>query len=101
MGMQVWQATITPRSTSTDSFATTVNQTPLNAAVLTEVNDYIRTLPSPLAGVIEASDAASSARNSGLWKVTGAAQYATSDGLHPSTDMHVAIAGLVPTDWTA
>jgi len=43
------------------------------------LNDWIRTIPSPLAGYFETADAAETARNSGIWK-TG---YST-DGLHPS-----------------
>ena len=46
----------------------------------------------PLTGYIEIADAAESARNSGKWKVTGAAGYATADGIHPSAAMHTLMA---------
>lgn len=79
-GLRVWQTTITPRSTSTDSWATVENQTALNMPGRGTLNDYIRTIPSPLTGIVEIADVVESARNSGKWK----AAY-TADGLHPAT----------------
>lgn len=91
-GVPVVQCTLTPSTTSTDSWATTTNQTVTsNETKRTQLNDWIRSLPSPISGYIEIADIAETARNSGLWKVTGAANYATSDGLHPSTAMHTLI----------
>lgn len=81
-GIKVFQTTITPQTTSTDSWATTANQT-INSAkntVRVTVNDWIRTVPAPLAGYFDAADAAESARNSGLWNPGF-----TPDGIHPNT----------------
>lgn len=97
-GIKVYQTTVTPNVTTTDSYATLANQTPVASnAVRIQLNDWIRTTPSPLSGYIETADAVESARNSGKWKVNGSANYATADGLHPSATMHTAMAATMPT----
>lgn len=82
--IKVWACTLTPNTTSTDSWATTTNQTLANAAqntVRVAYNDWLRTIPSPLlSGIIETADTCESSRNSGLWKPSH-----TSDGLHPNS----------------
>lgn len=104
-GAKVFQTTITPNSTSTDSWATTGNQTTTawNSERIA-LNDWLRagapinsttrapvaigtggallagSIGHPLTGYFEAADIAESARNSGIWK----AGY-TADGTHPST----------------
>jgi lysophospholipase L1-like esterase len=82
MGIKVWQTTITPESTSSDSWATVNNQTAVAYSIASRltVNTWIRTTPSPLSGYIELADTVESARDSGKWK----AGY-TSDGLHPNS----------------
>jgi hypothetical protein len=94
-GMRVIQTTVTPKTTSTDGWRTTTNQTTANAGqetVRTGLNDWLRdgapvTSSSvltpiavgatglrmsqtghPLFGIWDVADAAESARNSGLWK---------------------------------
>jgi len=95
-GIDVWAATLTPSTTSTDSWATVANQTVGSwEAVRTGYNDWVRSLPAPLKGVIEVADTVESARNSGKWKVTGSAFGYTPDGLHPNTTGHTAMAGAV------
>lgn len=97
MGVKVHGATLTPYTTSTDSWATTANQTvTANEAVRVAYNDWLRTMPLNIASVIEAADIAETSRNSGKWKVTGAANYATGDGVHPSSAMHVLMGAAVP-----
>lgn len=107
IGLRVIQTTITPVSTSTDSWATVANQTPhANNAARTATNDWIRggapidssDVPvavgtpgakvaggagHPLYGYYEVADTVESARNSGKWKATTGAF--TSDGTHPTT----------------
>jgi lysophospholipase L1-like esterase len=90
MGIRVWACTITPSTTSTDSWATVGNQTDIRPNINT-VNDWIRTLPAPLVGVIDVSDAVSSARNSGRWKAGF-----TSDGLHPNLTGQVPLQTIIP-----
>lgn len=97
-GLKVYQTTITPRTTSTDAWATVANQTPINAHTAggntsqrSQLNDWIRSKPSAdLDGFIEIADLTESARNSGLWKVG-----TTPDGIHPNTATHQAMADLV------
>ena len=114
-GQRVIQTTITPNTTSTDSWATTGNQTVANAGVESNrvsLNNWIRagapivggtavapgtsgaTLAGqaghPLYGYWEITDEVETARNSGIWK----AGY-TTDGLHPNTaGINAAAAGV-------
>lgn len=90
-GLKVYQTTITPRTSSTDSWATTTNQT-VNSkdAKRIELNEWIRTCPAPLSGYFEAADFAETARNSGIWK----AGY-TADGIHPNTAAHQVMAACI------
>jgi hypothetical protein len=81
-GANKWQTTLTPRSTSTDSWATTANQSPQtdgNMAALNSVNAAIRAGLANVHGVIEAADAAMSARDSDIHK---APPIGTEDGTH-------------------
>lgn len=104
-GQRVIQTTITPHTTSTDSWATTANQTVSSTAIearRVQLNDWVRAgapilsgaavavgtvgallagdSGHPLYGYWEITDNVETARNSGIWK----AAY-TTDGLHPST----------------
>lgn len=83
----IYQRTLSPVSTSTDSWATTANQTThANNAQRTALNDLIRFMPAGLSGVFEGADQVESARNSGIWK----AGY-TADGIHGNQTGNVAI----------
>lgn len=96
-GIKVYACTIGPRTTSTDSWATTGNQTAdtYNANRVL-FNDWVRTTPAPLAGYFEIADIMETARNSGIWKTIGASSY-TGDGLHPKTAMHKLMAAGIDT----
>jgi hypothetical protein len=79
----VYVATIEPQSSSSDDWATVANQTPdANNSVRTALNGNIRSGLAGAAGYIEFADIVETARDSGKWKVTGAAFGYTSDGLH-------------------
>jgi hypothetical protein len=92
-GAKIWQITLTPKSTSTDGWTTTANQTTdASNSVRVQVNNWIRdgapmlngsgvatgssaagtlragTTGHPLAGYFEVADQVESARDSGLWK---------------------------------
>jgi lysophospholipase L1-like esterase len=84
-GIKVYQTTITPRSTSTDSWATVENQTPTanSDSTKNQLNDWIRTTPAPLTGYFEVADTVESARNSGVWKAGF-----SDDGIHPNQTGH-------------
>lgn len=125
-GGLVFQSTITPSSTSTDSFATLANQTAaaqfstVGTGTREQLNDWLRdgapivagvaapigtTLANragdgthPLHHVLDLADAVESSRNSGKWRVDGTASKWTADGLHPSNYAHIqAAAALTST----
>jgi hypothetical protein len=84
---KVSQSTISPKSTSTDSFATSTNQTTdASNGQRTALNDWIRTTPAPLVMYFDVADAVESSRNSGLWRSVGdgsvTAAMCAADGLH-------------------
>jgi hypothetical protein len=101
LGCQVIGATVTVRSNtgSTDSWATTTNQSPHNSEpTRVAFNDWLRSKPAALglASVLEIADIVETARNSGLWKVNGTANYMTNGGLYPTTTGHQLIATSLP-----
>lgn len=82
-----YQATITPRNTSTDGWATTVNQTVgANETERATLNNAIRAGVSGIAGHLEVADQVETSRNSGIWQ----AGY-TADGVHPTATGYQAI----------
>jgi hypothetical protein len=83
-GFDVTGSTVTPKTTSTDSWATLASQTiDSTDAERVALNTLLRTtLPASMSRLIDAADSAESSRNSGKWKVTGAANAYTDDGLH-------------------
>ena len=86
-GMRVYQTTITPYTTSTDAYATVANQTFQSApqeTVRVALNTWLRTIPAPLSGVIDAALVAESGINSGKWAVLPSGVATTTDGLHPN-----------------
>jgi lysophospholipase L1-like esterase len=116
-GLKVYQTTITPQTSSTDSWATTGNQTALSGnANRVTVNTWIRAggpldsttlAPAaigaansivagqtghPLLGYFETADTVETARNSGIWLVGK-----TADGVHPTTAGHVLMAAAINT----
>lgn len=91
LGAKCYQCTCPPRSTSSDSWATTGNQTKsASDADRVSFNNALRAITtphqggSPLTGFIEVADAVESSRDSGLWRAPGW----TADGIHPSNIGH-------------
>lgn len=79
-GIVPYVCTIPPRSTSSDSWATTVNQTThASNSVRVTANATIRAALAPYAGFFEVADLLESARDSGIWKASH-----TADGIHPN-----------------
>lgn len=112
-GLRLHVATITPRTTSTDAFVTTVNQTAhTQNSVRVTVNNWIRAgapqdattgaavapgtagaVPNPyIQTIADVTDAVETTRDSGIWK----ANY-TGDGTHPNATAGAAMAATVPT----
>lgn len=82
---KVYQTTITPITTSSDNWATLVNQTPYAAeSIRVVLNNWIRTVPAGLDGFFEMADVCESSHNSGKWVVNGTPFYATAEGIHPN-----------------
>jgi hypothetical protein len=82
-----FQATVAPKTTSTDSWATVVNQTPFaQEAERVALNALIRSGVAGHSGFLEIADAVESARDSGKWAVGY-----TSDGIHENTTGYVAV----------
>lgn len=83
-----YQSTVAPYSSSTDAWATTVNQTPgASNAQRIVFNNAVRAIPSGFAGYFEVADTVESARDGGVWKVGF-----TSDGIHATPSGYAAIA---------
>jgi lysophospholipase L1-like esterase len=90
-GKQWGLATITPRTSSTDVYATEVNQTVKTDgtwSLLTSVNAAIRAKPSGFTFVPEYADDVMTSRDSGIWKSSPTIGFQpTTDGTHPTTQM--------------
>lgn len=122
MGIKPFACTVPPRTTTTDSYATLANQTvhaseaervalnvwirggmPINAttkapvAVGTGGAKVAGDVGHPYAGKFDTCAGAESSQDSGKWKVTGAANYATTDGIHPTGAVYVLMAAQVTT----
>lgn len=117
---RVFQATITPKTTSTDSFATLANQTAAanfstaGNGTREQLNDWLRDgapisggaavavgtvgalragdTGHPLYDVFDVCSVVESSLNSGKWKVDGTANKWTSDGVHPNQFSYLEIA---------
>lgn len=80
-GINVWLATLSPVTTSSDGWTTTGNQTVgANEAARITHNTWVRTTPIGAVGYFDVADACESARNSGKWAVN---IVLTTDGTHP------------------
>jgi hypothetical protein len=116
--IRIIAATIAPRTTSTDAWATTVNQTVTTGeAIRLDVNTWLRggapidpiakTVVSvgtsgallagqvghPLHSIFELADVIESVRDSGLW-----APGTTTDGIHPGTTARATIGSAFPVE---
>ncbi len=88
----VWVGTIPPVSTSTDSWATTANQTTeSHNANRVSLNGSIRTGISGFNRSLEIADILESARDSGKWIVDGSANTYTDDGTHGTNTAHLLV----------
>lgn len=82
---KVFQTTITPKSGSTDAWATTVNQTP-DATITASRATFNNAVRATLAGAAGSYDLASvfeTAQNNDIWLASPTPPY-TPDGLHPT-----------------
>lgn len=117
-GLRVVAFTIPPRSTSTDNWATTANQTSSNTVIRPAANQWLRAgapidpttkaavavgtagalvagaAGHPVSQIVDLCPAVETAPDSGIWKVTGTAFGYTVDGTHPSSAGHAAMAAV-------
>lgn len=82
-GQKIYQTTITPNSSSTDAWATTVNQTALHQATRATLNQAIRAGISGATGFYNAASILETSQDSDIWIVAPSPPY-TADGIHPS-----------------
>lgn len=88
-GKRIFYTTIPPETTSTDNWATEVNQTPVSVENDTQRKSYNASVRAGLSGAygyFEIADVVESARDSGIWK----AGY-TPDGVHENATATAAI----------
>lgn len=92
--LRVFQTTIMPRTTSTDSWVTTGNQTVgANEATRLSVNTSIRAVMATTDGTFDIATPVESSWNSGLWALDTAATSVamTADGVHPLVNAYMKI----------
>lgn len=98
-GKKIYQTTLTPISSSTDSWATTTNQTASAAGTMAQINSVnsaIRAIPANVNAVLEVADAAMSARDSDIWNAPpSVGQPMTQDGTHPKSFGAASIAATI------
>lgn len=107
-GLRVYQTTIMPSTTSSDSWATKANQTVnstfntcrqavnawLRAGATTTINGLSVSIGNPmhpLTGLIDYSLYGEDPTDSSRWLTNGSANYYTSDGIHPSPAAYAAL----------
>lgn len=104
--LKVYQTIITPKTTSTDSFATTANQTLATGfttgGIRDQLNAWIKAQVGLglLDGYVDPTIYCEDQSNFGKWVVNGTANYATADGIHPTSTFHQAMAAAV-NSWAA
>lgn len=100
-GLTTAHCLITPHTTSTDSYATAAHQTPVSGFTVGGVRDQFNAWLKAQAGhglldaAIDPNPYVEDAAHPGLWITTGAANYPTADGIHPSAALHAAASAAV------
>lgn len=88
LNAKMYDITLGPKTTSTDSWATTGNQTTVSSAqnaIRISYNTAVRAANNGEDGFIDIASIDESSLNSGFWTVNGSANYATPDGLHETS----------------
>lgn len=98
----VFQTTLLSDTTSTDSWATTINQSVIGGGPETNralFNTALRGATfGPASGIFDTNSILGNGSNLSLWNVTGAANFCTNDGVHPSPACYALIqsSGIIP-----
>ena len=82
-GEKVFQTTITPHSSSTDSWVTSINQTAINPSTHATLNSDFRTGVAGLTGFYDVASVYETSQGSDIW-VSVCSTACTPDGLHPN-----------------
>lgn len=107
---KIYRTTILPRTTSTDSWATTTNQTPVANFAVGGIRDQLNAwFPTKVAdgtidGVIDVNADCAHATATDRWRVDLGAGNNTADGTHPASPLHTIMAARVnaaAATWTA
>lgn len=105
-GMTVVQTTIMTRTTSTDSWATKANQSYVTGfgpgGTADQLNAWIKQQAADgvIEGVIDVATAIADPTDLNKWLTNGSGSYATGDGVHPLTALHVLAANAVTSFFT-
>jgi lysophospholipase L1-like esterase len=98
---RVAQTLIIPRTTSTDSWATAANQTPVSGfatgSTRDQLNAWIKAQVGQglLDGYIDPNPQVEDQANLGKWQTNGTASFATTDGTHPTAAFQASMATVV------
>lgn len=93
--LKVAFTTLMPRTTSTDSWATAANQTPVAGFAIGGIRDQYNAWLKANVGngcidyVIDSGAAVENPSVHGVWVTNGTANYPTIDGIHPTTAAHI------------
>jgi lysophospholipase L1-like esterase len=99
--LKVAFTTLMPRTTSTDSWATAANQTPVAGFAVGGIRDQYNAWLKANVGngcidyVIDSGAAVEDPAVHGAWLTNGTANYPTIDGIHPTTALHIIASGPV------
>ncbi len=101
--LNVTKVTIMPRTTSTDSWATAANQTAQTAQGVGGIRDQFNAWLATQVGqglldtLVDVNPTIEDQANLSKWITTGAANYPTTDGTHPSTALHILASAPIKT----
>lgn len=100
---KIYVVKLLPRTTSTNSWATAANQTPVAGFTIGGARDQYNTWLSTqvglglIDGVIDPNTVCEDQVNHGVWVTNGTANYPTTDGIHPTSALDILAAAVVST----
>lgn len=107
---KIYRTTIIPRTTSTDSWATTTNQTPIANFAVGGIRDQLnawfvtKLADGTIDGIIDVNADCADVTATDRWRVNLGAGNNTADGTHPASPLHTIMAARVNSTasaWTA
>lgn len=103
--LKIAVSTLMPRTTSTDSWATAANQTPVAGFTIGGVRDQynawlVTQVGTLIDAVVDVNIYIEDQANPSKWLTNGAANYPTTDGVHPTSAFHI-LAATAVNNWAA